>query len=96
MLTRRYYAFTDRLAQLVAIDASGKAALELGESQRPGGVQAELTAEFDRADLGYGADAARSRTVATFGTIGAILFLLLAVSVALRAPYGRGAEPPGR
>ena len=83
VLTKRYYAFTDHLSALVAGGASGEAALELGRSQRPGGVQAELTAEFDRADLGYGNDARRSRRVATLGTIAAILFLLLAVSVAL-------------
>ena len=43
LLTERYYAFTDRLATLVADNASGKAALELGRSQQPGGIQAQLT-----------------------------------------------------
>ena len=82
-LTTRYYAFADHLSALVARGASGQAALELGRSQRPGGVQAELTAEFDHADVAYGHDAARSRSVATLGTIAAILFLLVAVSIAL-------------
>ena len=36
-----------------------------------------LTQEFERADVGYGADASRSRTVATIGTVVAIVFLLV-------------------
>jgi diguanylate cyclase (GGDEF)-like protein len=83
-LTKRYYAFADRLSVLVADGASRQAALELGKSQRPGGVQADLNAEFDQADLDYGRDAARSRQVATVGTVAAILFLLLAFSLAFR------------
>ena len=67
MLTTRYYALADRLSTLVADNASGQAALELGASQRPGGVQAELNAAFDRADLDYGREATRSRNVATSG-----------------------------
>jgi diguanylate cyclase (GGDEF)-like protein len=82
LLTNRYYPFADRLSALVANDASGEAALELGKSRRPGGVQAELNAEFDQADLDYGREAARSRRVATTATIAAIVFLLLAFSIA--------------
>jgi diguanylate cyclase (GGDEF)-like protein len=82
LLTYRYYAFADRLSVLVADDATQQAALELGRSQRPGGIQADLNAEFDQADLDYGREAARSRTVATVGTIAAIVFLLMAFSIA--------------
>ncbi len=82
LLTERYYAFTDRLATLVADNASGKAALELGRSQQPGGIQAQLNAEFSRADIDYGREAARSRKVATIATILAIVFLLAAFSLA--------------
>jgi len=83
-LTKQYYAFAERLSVLVADGASGQAALELGNSQTPGGVQAALNTEFDRADLDYGRDGARSRKVASIGTIAAILFLLLAFSIAFR------------
>ena len=80
-LTNQYYAFADRLSVLVADGASSQAALELGKSQRPGGIQASLNAEFDQADLDYGRKAARSRTVATVGTTAAIVFLLTAFSI---------------
>ena len=63
-LTRRYHVFAERLSTLVAIGASSQAALELGKSQRPGGVQAMLNAEFDKADLDYGLE---SGTVAEGG-----------------------------
>ena len=82
LLTERYYAFTDRLATLVADNAGAKAALELGRSQQPGGIQARLNAEFSRADIDYGREAARSRKVATIATILAIVFLLTAFSLA--------------
>ncbi len=82
LLTNRYYALADRLSLLVANNASGQAALELGASQRPGGVQAELNQAFDRADLDYRAEAARSRNVAKVGTIAAVFSLLLAFSFA--------------
>ena len=80
--SERYFVFVDRLADLVAHDASQQAALELGASQQPGGLESLLTQEYDRADVGYGADASRSRTVATIGTAVAILFLLVAFSIA--------------
>jgi diguanylate cyclase (GGDEF)-like protein len=81
-LTKRYYTFANHLSVLVADGATEQAALELGESQRPGGIQAELNAEFDQADLDYGRDAARSRKVSSIGTTASILFLLLAFSIA--------------
>jgi diguanylate cyclase (GGDEF)-like protein len=84
LLTNRYYTLADRLSMLVANNASGQAALELGASQRPGGVQAELNAAFDRADLDYGQEAKRSRNVAKVGTIAAVLSLLLAFSLAFQ------------
>jgi diguanylate cyclase (GGDEF)-like protein len=83
-LMKRSNTFADQLSVLVADGASRQAALELGKSQRPGGVQAELNAEFDQADLDYGRDAARSRKVASVGTIVAIVFLLLAFSIMFR------------
>jgi diguanylate cyclase (GGDEF)-like protein len=83
-LTTRYYALADRLSELVAANASGRAALELGASQRPGGVQAELNAAFDRADLDYAHEATSSRRVATLGTIAAVVSLLFAFSIAFR------------
>ena len=82
LLTQRYYAFADRLSEQVANGDSGEAALALGTSQQPGGIQAQLNAEFSRADLDYGRDATRSRKVATIATILAIVFLLAAFSLA--------------
>ena len=78
----RYFGFIDHLSALVARDATTQAALQLGASGRPGGIQFRLNAEFDRADLHYGAEAARSRDVASVATVVAILFLLVAVSIA--------------
>ena len=82
LLTERYYAFTDRLSTRVANGDGIKAALELGKSQQPGGIQAQLSAELSRADVDYGRQAARSRKVATIATILAIVFLLTAFSLA--------------
>jgi diguanylate cyclase (GGDEF)-like protein len=82
LLTKRYYALADRLSVLVADGASLRAALELGKSQRPGGIQARMTTELDQADVDYGRDAASSRTVATIGSVAAVVFLLAAFSIA--------------
>ncbi|MDP9258650.1 MAG: GGDEF domain-containing protein [Actinomycetota bacterium] len=79
----RYFKLIDRLAVLVAKGATRQAALELGQSERPTGVEATLQAEFERADQSYGAQATRSREVASLGTLAAIVFLLVAFSVAL-------------
>ena len=81
-LSRRYFTFIDRLSALVGAGASQQAALELGASQAAGGPSSRLAGEYARADAGYGADAARSRTVASIGTVIAIVFLLIAFSVA--------------
>ena len=62
-LDRRYFTFVDRLSALVAAGASQKAAFEHGTSEQPGGIEYSLTAELNRADIAYGADAARSRDV---------------------------------
>ena len=78
----RYFAFIDHLSALVQRRASTPAALQLGASERPGGIQFRLAAEFDRADVGYRADATRSREVASAATVLAILLLLLVVSIA--------------
>jgi diguanylate cyclase (GGDEF)-like protein len=77
-----YFRLIDRLAALVSSNDSGAAALQLGKSQRPGGSDARLKVEFDRANLSYGADAAQSRRISTLGTIVAIMSLLLAFSTA--------------
>jgi diguanylate cyclase (GGDEF)-like protein len=77
-----YFRLIDRLAALVSVNDSRNAALQLGKSQQPGGVDARLEGEFDRANLSYGAGAARSRSIATLGTVVAIMSLLLAFSTA--------------
>jgi diguanylate cyclase (GGDEF)-like protein len=80
--SRRYFAFIDHLSALVARRASTQAALQLGASERPGGIQFALEAEFDRADVGYAADAASSREVASTATAAATILLLIAFSIA--------------
>ena len=81
-LSRDYFTFIDRLSALAVAGASQQAALELGASQQAGGLESRLALEYARANAGYGADAARSRTVASIGTVLAIVFLLVAFSVA--------------
>ena len=80
-LTKSYSRFVDRLSVLVNHGKSGPAALASGASERPGGITAALTDELARADNSYGADATRSKIVASIGTITAILSLLLAFSI---------------
>ncbi len=84
LLTERYYAFTDHLSLLAASNGSAAALAELGQSQQPGGVQADMNAEFTRADLDYGRDATRSRKMATAGSIVAMVSLLAAFTLAFR------------
>jgi diguanylate cyclase (GGDEF)-like protein len=79
----RYFRLINRLSALVSAGSSRQAAVELGNAERPGGAEAVLQAEFARADRHYGAEAARSKTVASIGTVLAIVFLLLAFSTAL-------------
>ena len=83
-LTGRYYAFAQHLSLLVARGSGSQAALELGKARTPGGIQTVLDAELNHADLAYGRNATRSRTVATIGTALAILLLLLAFSIAFQ------------
>ena len=83
-LTGRYYALAQHLSTLVANGRSGQAALELGAGRTPGGIEAQLNSELNRADLAYGRNATRSRTVATIGTGLATLLLLLAFSIAFQ------------
>jgi diguanylate cyclase (GGDEF)-like protein len=78
----RYFAFIDHLSTLVARGATTQAALQLGASERPGGIQFVLAAEFDRADVGYGNDAEASREVASTATAAATILLLVAFSIA--------------
>ena len=73
--------FIDRIAMLVDRDNSLQAALELGKSESPGGLRANLAAGFDRADAAYGAEASRATTVALLGTGVSIILLLIAFSV---------------
>jgi diguanylate cyclase (GGDEF)-like protein len=81
LLTERNYRFVDHVSALVAGGHSQEAALLLGRSNRPGGVEAQLNAELGAADTRYGAAAAESRTVASIGTVVSILSLLVAFSV---------------
>jgi len=83
LVSGHYFALVDRLSELVATGRSEQAALELGKSERPGGVEARLQAELARADRAYGADATRSREVASIGTVIAIVLLLAGFSVTL-------------
>ncbi len=80
--SERYFAFIDHLSALVARRATTKAALQLGASERSGGILFTLSAEFDEADLAYGVDASRSRTAASTATALATLLLLVAFSIA--------------
>jgi diguanylate cyclase (GGDEF)-like protein/putative nucleotidyltransferase with HDIG domain len=80
-LSLTYFAFIDHLSDLVARGASQQAALALGASQQPGGIESKLALEFKRADAAYGAEASNSRTVASIGTVVAIVFLLVAFSI---------------
>jgi diguanylate cyclase (GGDEF)-like protein len=80
----RYFALVDRLSGLVASGevGQGQAVLLLGRSEAPGGAYTAVTSALAEADRQFGADAARSRKVATVATTIAIVFLLLAFSVA--------------
>jgi diguanylate cyclase (GGDEF)-like protein len=82
--SRRYFVFVDRVSSLVENGQGAKAARELGASEQPGGAYAGLTAAFDLSDREFGSDAAHSRTVATAGTVLAVISLLLAFSVAFQ------------
>jgi diguanylate cyclase (GGDEF)-like protein/putative nucleotidyltransferase with HDIG domain len=81
-LDGRYFKFIDGVSALVAAGASQKAAIELGTSEQPGGIEYSLTVALTQAGSAYGADADTSRKVSTVGTVGAILFLLIGFSVA--------------
>ena len=80
----RYFAFVDNIASLVENGQGAKAALVLGKNEQPGGAYSGLTAALDTSDREFGADAARSRTVGMTGTIIAVLFLLVAFSIAFQ------------
>ena len=77
-----YFQLIDRLAVLVSAGDSQQAALLLGKSQRPGGLDARLQDEFAAANVSYGRDADRSSQIATYGTVVAIMALLLAFTTA--------------
>ena len=83
-LDTEYFALIDHLSALVGRGASGPAALELGRSQRPGGIEARLATELHRADTEYETIANRSRAVASVGTTLAVVLLLIAFSVAFQ------------
>jgi diguanylate cyclase (GGDEF)-like protein len=80
----RYFAFVDRLSRLVGKGQQVEAARELGTGEQPAGAYGGLSSALDAADSRFGADASRSRQVATAGTAAAIVFLLLAFSIALQ------------
>ncbi len=80
LLTTRYYAHIDRLSVVVSNGDPIAAALELGKSQQPGGIGAQVDATLDEADLRYGQEAARAGTVTKVGSVLAIVFLLAAFS----------------
>ena len=63
-----YFRLIDHLTDLVGRNGSSKAALELGLSQRPGGIDARVASELKLADTQYESIANRSRTVASIGT----------------------------
>ena len=77
-----YYALVDRLAALVAGGKSRRAALLLGDSERPGGIETTLIAELHNADESYGVQATQAKTIASLVTVSAIGFLLTAFSIA--------------
>jgi diguanylate cyclase (GGDEF)-like protein len=83
-LDHEYLKLIDRLSALVGRNASGPAALELGRSQRPGGISTRLTSELEQADTQYASIANHSRTVASVGTTLAIVLLLIAFSIAFQ------------
>jgi diguanylate cyclase (GGDEF)-like protein len=80
-LSREYFRFIDQTEILVAKGNSRQAAMNLGKSEMPGGVQARLTAAFDHADDRYGRNAVESRTAARIGAVVAILFLLASFTI---------------
>ncbi len=86
-LDLEYFRLIDRLTDLVARNGSRQAALELGASQRPGGVDARVAGELRLADARYESIAKRSRTVASVGTAAAIVFLLFAFTIAFQYSY---------
>ena len=88
VLSQVYFRLAQHLSTLVAHNASRLAALELGKSDQTEGASGRLTAELLRADASYGADAARSRRVASIGTVISILFLLVAFSAAFSRSIG--------
>jgi diguanylate cyclase (GGDEF)-like protein len=80
-VARLNFHLVDHLATLVAQGHSRPAALLLGRANGPAGVEARLNGDLTRADAHYGAAADESRTVASIGTVVAMLFLLIAFSI---------------
>jgi diguanylate cyclase (GGDEF)-like protein len=81
VLTRKNFNLVDRMSALVDGGHTQQAALLLGRSNRPGGVEADLNSELTLADTRDGSAAAESRIVASIGTVVSILSLLIAFSV---------------
>ncbi|MDX6548365.1 MAG: hypothetical protein QOG33_1915 [Gaiellales bacterium] len=81
VLSQKYFRFIDQTEILVANANSRQAAMNLGKSEQPGGVQAQLTAAFDHADNRYGTNAVESRTAARIGAVAAIIFLLASFTI---------------
>jgi diguanylate cyclase (GGDEF)-like protein len=76
--SRDHYRYVKHLSTLVFAGASRRAALELGGSEKPGGVEARLSDRLADADAVYGAAASRARFVSLLVTLAAVGFLLLA------------------
>jgi len=88
LLSQGYDRVVGHLSALVADNESRTAALELGQSDQPQGAAGRLSEELLQANSSYGADAVRSRRVASIGTIISILFLLIAFSAAFSRSIG--------
>ncbi len=79
--SRDHYRFVGQLTAMVFNGDSGPAAVKLGNSEQPGGVDARLSDELQRADGVYGDAAEHSRAVASAATFAAMMFLLMAFSI---------------
>jgi diguanylate cyclase (GGDEF)-like protein len=82
-LTKRYFAGTEHLAALVAGGHSRLAAIEYGRQKQPTGAFGALFAELKLASAEFSTNARHARVVGAIGTIVAVLFMLIAFSLAL-------------
>jgi diguanylate cyclase (GGDEF)-like protein len=78
-----YFAGVDRLAALVAAGSSRQAAIEYGRDEQPTGSYGALVGELHRAASDDASGAQRARLIGAIGTVAAVLFMLVAFSLAL-------------